>query len=150
NYFAKISGKVKIFRPWDPMGNIGEFAAKVARLWAPKDDKMRKMPFSKSKGFLSALRSSSYDSGAKARAAQFRQYSNIEGGPPNLETGVGEKSMFCSMFVIACYQAVFTTDAATAPVMGLDAQATSPMTLDGYLRSNTTWWKEVNAQPSPE
>jgi hypothetical protein len=81
--------------------------------------------------------------------ALFRQHRNTAGGPPNLKKGVGEMSMYCSMFVIACYQAVLGDDAVTGQVMGLDAKFTSPMTLDGYLRSKGELWEEVNVLSPP-
>src|SRR5262245_46651139 len=115
NYFLSAGGTAKIFRC--KYAGAGADAAAVALRWA--DDLARTLPFAPGKAFLSALRSSSYGSGAKARAAHFRQHRNTAGGPPGLNSGAAEMSMFCSMFVIACYQAALGDDAVTGQVMGL-------------------------------
>lgn len=146
--FRRGRGASKLFRC--RYGTAGAEAAQVARRWAPHTMEVsaERMSFAKGKAFLSALRSSYYGPGAKARAARCRQHRDTEGGPHDLNANIADTSMFCSMFVISCYQAVLGDDAVTGQVMGLDCASTSPMTLHGYLRSNKLW-EEVNAIPAP-
>lgn len=146
NWFIGGGGSCKVFRC--KYQGAGEKAAEVALKWAPqKGSNDRKLPFGKGKAFLSALRSSRYGDGAKARAAFFRQHKNTEGGPPGLASGAAEMSMFCSMFVISVFQAAMPEEV-TRGILALDSKFTSPMTLDGYFHSNQIW-EEVNAVPPP-
>jgi hypothetical protein len=46
--------------------------------------------------------------------------------------------MFCSMFVIAAYQAALG-ELVSAAFMALDAPNTSPMKLQDYLKTAGTW-----------
>lgn len=149
NFFLNSGGEAKIFRC--RYGGAGDDAATVARQWAPSgfDVQSRRMSFSAGKAFLSALRSSRYGSGAKARAANYRRHRARQGGPPDLGNGVADMTMFCSMFVIACYQAALGDDAVTGQVLALDSQCTSPMTLDGYLCGHSNMWEQINAIPAP-
>jgi hypothetical protein len=139
------SGTVQVFRLKILPGTAGA-AAKVANNWAEKDDENNVgMKFSKSKGGLCALRSSMFGPGAKERAQFYRANKDRKGGPvdwKNWERGT-HKSMFCSMFVVACYQAALE-DYRIEQVLALDAKNTSPMYLDGYLR-NSPHWETVGA-----
>jgi hypothetical protein len=88
-----------------------------------------------------AFHSSSYGSGARERARLYYQHRNTAGGPPGVKHD--KKSMFCSMFVIAVYQAA-VGEALAASYMALDAKNTSPMKLHDYLNANA-FWEQVRA-----
>jgi hypothetical protein len=114
-------------------------AAEVARTWGPTEDQASQMTYSAGNAGLSVFRSSSFGDGAKQRAVWYRRYKDTVGGPPEFQKlEAGTAAMFCSMFVIACYQAVMQ-DADIGQVLALDAQNTSPMYLDGYLKSSEHW-----------
>ncbi|MDB5309171.1 MAG: hypothetical protein JWO38_3373 [Gemmataceae bacterium] len=137
--FGTCDGSVQVFR-LGILDDVPPEAAGVALTWAPNSGSNLRYSISKAVGC--AFRSSSFGSGAKKRAAFYRAHRNTRGGPPG-EDGGTFKSMFCSMFVIACYQAVMD-DARTDGVLSLDAKNTSPMYLDGYLR-NSPHWSTINA-----
>lgn len=92
--------------------------------------------YSVSKALAPGFHSSSYGSGAKERARFYHSHRNTVGGPPGIKND--KKAMFCSMFVIACYQAALGENVAAA-YMALDAPYTSPMKLQDYLLSCGTW-----------
>jgi hypothetical protein len=124
---------------------IAAAAAVVARKWATTDKDNVGMKFGTAKAGLCAFRSSTFGPDARQRAVFYRQQKDTAGGPQdwkNLDRK-SHKAMFCSMFVIACYQAVMD-DATTETMLALDAKTTSPMYLDGYLR-NSALWHTVNA-----
>jgi len=114
-------------------------AAQVARTWGPSEQGTSQMTYSAGNAGLSVFRSSSFGDGARQRAAWYRRYKDEVGGPPEFhKLEAGTAAMFCSMFVIACYQAVMR-DAEIGKVLALDARNTSPMFLDGYLKRSEHW-----------
>ncbi len=142
-YLLGYSGSCQVFRM-----NHAEYPAMAGRVggtWSAPAAGLGAMPYSVPKGFLSAFQSSSYGPGAKQRADFYRANRDQVGGPAdfkNLADGRA-KAMFCSMFVIACYQAVMP-DAYVEQMLALDAKHTSPMYFDGYLKGSQHW-QQVNA-----
>jgi hypothetical protein len=136
---AGEGGSCQVFR--QDNDHIADQAGEVAQTWAPLAQGSN-MRYSAWKAFGSVFRSSSYGPAAKQRQALYRANRATQQGPQDLRDH-HVKSMFCSMFVIACYQAVMG-DVLTESVMALDAKNTSPMYFDGYLRNNN-WWHSVNA-----
>lgn len=139
SYCKACSGKLQVFRLKITPETAAD-AAKVALKWSTHDDNAVGMEFAKDKAGACAFRSSFFGPAAKARAQFYRENKNREGGPvdfKNWERGT-HKSMFCSMFVIACYQAVME-DYRIEQILSLDAKTTSPMYLDGYLRTSPHW-----------
>ena len=133
-------GTLQVFRMMaTPL--IAAAAGAVARTWATTDRQDVGMKFANAKAGMCAFRSSSYGSGARSRAALYRAEKDRRGGPQDWKNLDREthKGMFCSMFAIACYQAVMD-DATTEQTLALDAKATSPMYLDGYLRNSPLWY----------
>jgi hypothetical protein len=109
-------------------------AAQVGRTWATGDE-AGKWKFGKA--LRGGLGSSSYGDAAKRHAAFYRANRTTANGPPN-------QDWFCSMFVIACWQAALDNDAGTEQYMKLDAPYSTPMTLVTYLESNPgNWTKSV-------
>lgn len=96
--------------------------------------------YKSSKALKSGFRSSKYGDDAKARAAIYRKYREAEGGPPSRD-GKEQKHWFCSMYVIACWQAAMASDAEVEQYMRLDASYSTPMTLATYLENHTEWTK---------
>ncbi len=135
------SGTLQVFRSM--IGTIAKEAADVARTWASRHEGT--MKFASDKATSSAFQSSAYGPAAKQRAQFYRSARTHEGGPSDWKDFVEQKrkSMFCSMFVIACYQAVMPDDLIEL-VLSLDAKHTSPTYLDGYLR-NSKCWRTVGA-----
>ncbi len=82
------------------------------------------------------LGSARYGSRARERA---QRYHNSPDAPP-FSTNDPSRSerMFCSMFIVAAWQAAVGPDKA-ATIMGRDAAYTSPVNLHGYLVGNTEW-----------
>lgn len=111
-----------------------EEAAVVASRWTEGDNNMPYAHLSKVVG--AAFHFSGYTKEARKRAKFYAEHKNTRGGPPG--TAQEKKSMYCSMFVIACYQAVFG-ESASAMYMPLDAKNTSPMTLESWLKDNRAW-----------
>ena len=147
NYLLHVTGAVKVFR----MRGRFDFAAlagKVGDKWSETPDGKPRMgmPYATGKAFLSAFSSSSYGSGGKQRAAFYRADKDKAGGPQDLKNmGEGRsKAVFCSMFVIACYQAVMS-DMYVEQMLAMDAKHTTPMYLDGFLKGSQHW-EQVNAQ----
>jgi hypothetical protein len=108
-------------------------AGDVAARWATGESGSWKL----SKAVASAFGSSSYGSGAKRRAAFYRAHGNTPGGPPSSD-GEGKKGWYCSMFAIACWQAVLD-EVTTERYLKLDARYATPMTLTTYLENNPAW-----------
>ncbi len=147
NYLLGVTGACKLFRMRGQY-DFGTLAGQVGAKWAeaPEGAPRTGMPYATSKAILSAFSSSSFGSGAKQRAAFYRAARDKAGGPQDLKnmTEGRSKAMFCSMFVIACYQAVMS-DMYLGQMLALDAKHTSPMYLDGYLKGSQHW-EQVNAQ----
>lgn len=120
-----------IFRANDPAA--AERVADTAKRWANE----KGGEYSKRKAIVSALGSSKFGSQAKARAEHYRTHVNTPGGPPAKDASE-KKHWFCSMFVIACWQAVLT-EQETSDRMALDARYATPMTLGTYLTNNVHW-----------
>lgn len=126
----------------------------VAQKWAAVNFDDNEPPgdlnYSRLKAFMSALGSHTFGPGASNRAALYRTYRNTIGGPTGDSSTADrptKKGFFCSMFVIACYQAASPDDAYCRKYLALDAKYTTPMALDGYLRSNRTRWRLVASRP---
>ena len=139
---SRASGTLQVFRLM--IGDtIPKEAAEVARTWAPRID--GEMEFAPGKATLSAFHNSGYGPAARARAQFYRSARTHAGGPSDFKDFVRgtRKTMFCSMFVIACYQAVMP-DTLVEDVLALDAKHTTPPYLDGYLR-NSMLWRSVGA-----
>lgn len=132
-------GTLQVFR-MSATPLIAAAAAAVARTWATTDKKDVGMSFATGKAGACAFRSSAFGPGARARAQLYRAEKGRAGGPQDWKNLDREthKAMFCSMFVIACYQAVMD-DALTEQNLALDAKTTSPMYLDGYLQNSPLW-----------
>ena len=113
-------------------GDLAGKAAEVAKKWTAVEGK-----YNVRKGILSAFGSSSYGSGAKERAGIYRANRDESGGPQNKDDD-GKKSWFCSMFVIACWQAACNEED-TASLMALYARNSTPMTLASYLFNHPEW-----------
>jgi hypothetical protein len=106
--------------------------------------------YSVKKAVLSALGSHAFGPGASERAQVYRNSRAIAGGPPatgSTPQNPKKKGFFCSMFVIACYHAAFPDDQLCKKYLPLDAKYTSPMTLDGYLRTRGSPWRLVGTLP---
>jgi hypothetical protein len=111
-------------------------AAQVGKTWATGDAAGK---WKLGKAMRSAVGSSSYGDDAKKHAAFYRANRNTKNGPPN-------QNWFCSMFVIACWQAALDNDAETQQLMKLDAPYSTPMTLVTYLENSPLYWtKRVQA-----
>lgn len=122
-------------------------AGQVGATWTATEGLGRPgMVYSTPKGSVCAFGSSSFDSGARRRAAFYRANANTLGGPQDIGNMLEgrSKAMFCSMFVIACYQAVMP-EMYAEQMLALDAKHTTPMFLDGYLKASQHW-TQINAQ----
>ncbi len=153
-YLKDHGGSLAVFR-MQADGNDFEYAiyaGAVARRWAAinrDDNEVGESSYSSLKAFMSALGSSAFGPGASNRAALYRRHKDTYGGPPadRERPGHTHKGFFCSMFVLACYQAASPDDAYCRKYLALDAKYTTPMTLDGYLRSNRNRWRLVGTLP---
>ena len=140
SFLGAGSGACQVFR----MKGEFDFASRagaVAETWtSPDKTAPRKMVYATGKAICSAFQSSSFGSGAKQRAAFYRQHAATRGGPTDLQNMKQgrAKAMFCSMFVIACYQAVMS-DMYCEQMLALDAKHTTPMYFDGYLKGSQHW-----------
>ena len=112
---------------------LANAAHEVALKWTQS---VRNGGYSIKKALAPGFHSSSYGSGAKERARFYHSHRNTIGGPPGVKHD--KKEMFCSMFVVACYQAALGENMSAA-YMALDAPYTSPMKLQDYLSSCGTW-----------
>ena len=111
-------------------------AGQVAEIWTRGGSE--NMPYAHWHKVMSpGFHNSDFGSGAKTRAQHYVNHKNTIGGPAGFKDGT-KKSMFCSMFVIACYQAALG-EAMSGFLMALDAKHTSPMKLESYLYSNSHW-----------
>ena len=139
-FLLGASGALQLFRQKGQFDFAAE-AGKVGATWAmAAEESPGGMPYATSKAFCSVLQGPSFGSGAKQRAAFYRQSKDRQGGPAdlaNMRDG-RSKAMFCSMFVIACYQAVMS-DMYCEQMLALDAKHTSPMYLDGYFKNSQHW-----------
>ncbi len=102
--------------------------------------KKARLRYAKGKAGGSVFHRSYYGGKARKRADFYAEHKDTKGGPQDLkdvEKG-HHKSMFCSMFVIACFQAVLA-DRERRRCMALDAKHTSPMALDEYLKKTGCW-----------
>jgi hypothetical protein len=129
---ASYSGSMLVFRltgsSW-----AGKAAQDVALAWT---DGPSTGTYNTAKAANPAFHSSSYGSGARERARYYHQHRRTRGGPPGVKHD--KKSMFCSMFAIAVYQAA-VGEVLSESYMALDAKNTSPMKLHDYLRTNGFW-----------
>jgi hypothetical protein len=94
------------------------------------------MGYALGKATAPAFGLSTYGPAARERARFYHQHRNTAGGPPGVKHE--KKTMFCSMFVIACYQAALG-EVHAATYMALDAKNTSPMKLQDYLVNSGLW-----------
>jgi hypothetical protein len=153
-------GAIAVFRMRASAGEavFASDAGHVAGRWAPTLLGEKGSPiapgepsnYSRTKAFFSAFGSHVFGPGASQRAAVYRKHKDTPGGPPSdSSTGAHprKKGFFCSMFVIACYHAAFPTDDLRKKYLPLDARYTSPMTLDGYLRTRGAPWRLVGTIP---
>lgn len=148
-YLANHTGNIAVFRLKDgaDTAGLGTAAARVAATWAnenaPFNDAQVGASYSMWKAVSSAFSSHSFGPGARRRAAHYRAHRGTVGGPTSttqFSRGKDKKKeWFCSMFVIACYQAAMADDAVASRVLALDARNTTPMTLDGYLKGSQRW-----------
>jgi hypothetical protein len=123
-----------IYRPTGPLVGSAKQAAATAERWARPSAQHNRMAFATRKALMAGFGSSSYGAQAQQRAAEYHQYANTDGGPPSLhDNSVRTKSMFCSMFTVAVYQAALGPQV-TSSLMGIDARNTSPMKLADFLR----------------
>ncbi|PVZ70616.1 hypothetical protein [Pelagibaculum spongiae] len=135
----------KVFRCQSCRG-LADLSGIIARKWVPCNSQPRfwkgeeyyygPAAYSARKAYRTFGRSSHYGSGAKQQAALYFQHQ--DGSVPALHNETGIKQMFCSMFVVAIWQAAAGPDA-SAQVMAKDARFTSPMALEGYLVQNNFW-----------
>jgi hypothetical protein len=114
---------------------VAAAAGAVARTWSTGNAGGQIAQYSIRKALRAGFGSISFGPMAKARAAQYHAYAKQAGGPKGFSHD--KKEMFCSMFVVACYQAVGGVNSGT--YMGVDSAFTSPMALEGYLNSSGAW-----------
>ncbi len=146
NYLSGFEGECAVYR-LSGQEQLAAAAGQVGATWSsgPSNEAENGMPFASLKSVCSVFGSASFVRGAKERAAFYRLNKARAGGPQdekNQKQGRA-KAMFCSMFVVACYQAAME-EAQTEALLALDAKYTSPMYLDGYLKGSATW-QQVNA-----
>lgn len=108
-------------------------AAQVGRTWATGTDAGK---WKLGKALRSAIGIGSYGGDAKKHSAFYRANKATANGPPG-------QDWFCSMFVIACWQAALDNDAQTQDYMKIDAPYSTPMTLATYLESNRAFWTKT-------
>ena len=134
---AYSAGELRVYRLKEEQRSYAEQAHAVALKWTEPVAGKTAGAYAAGKALLGpAFGLSSYGPQARARAIVYHAYRNTAGGPPGLKHD--KKSMFCSMFVIACYQAALG-DAHSARFMALDAKNTSPMKLQDYLAHASAW-----------
>ncbi|MCP3939922.1 MAG: hypothetical protein GY710_00365 [Desulfobacteraceae bacterium] len=119
-------------------------AQMVACRWAKPED-TKGIPYSIKKSLSPVFHTSSYGLQAQRRAQFYAKHKNTPLGPPSqakysvVPPGLrGKKGMFCSMFVIACYQAAIGVRLSSS-LMALDSKNTSPMKLESYLVKSVKW-----------
>lgn len=132
-------GRVDIWRVPDRLAIAAQSAAQVAMRWSQFN--APKMSFSTRKAFMAGFGSSSFGSEAQRRVDEYQEYRDRPGGPPSLHDPAVSKSVFCSMFVVAVFQAVLGTRVASE--MDADARNVSPMKLHSLL--NQKGWFRVGA-----
>ncbi|MBT9557387.1 MAG: hypothetical protein IV100_15210 [Myxococcales bacterium] len=134
---ASYGGAMLVFRltgsSW-----AGKAAHDVALAWT---DGPSTGTYNTAKAANPAFHSSSYGSGARERARHYHLHRKTRGGPPGIKHE--KKSMFCSMFAIAAYQAALG-EGLSETYMALDAKNTSPMKLQDYLKTNG-FWSQITA-----
>lgn len=148
-YFDRHEGSVGVYRLANEAtgARLAEAAGRVATTWAREFHHGGQGPsqYSLRKAFNSAFRSSWYGPGAKERARKYRAARATDGGPASDKywglsgNKTDKKEWFCSMFVIACYQAATENDEQVQASIPLDARASTPMELDGYIRNSRLW-----------
>jgi len=148
-YFGTHTGKLAAFRlrgTGNPQARqLAMRTSQIAARWAVESgtNHTTDTRYSNWKAFWSAFHMHTYGDGAEKRARIYRTHMNTPGGPPSSNSSRAarneKKDWFCSMFAIACYHAA-TADAVEAKTyLALDAKHTTPMTLDGYVRSSSQW-----------
>lgn len=124
-----------IFRPSPALASVAaKQAAAIAQRWAQPGQQHPPMRFSRRKAFMAGFGSSNYGAQAQSRAAEYHQYKDTNGGPPSLHASQNRnKSMYCSMFVVAVYQAALGPQQTTVH-MNIDARNCTPMKLADFVR----------------
>ncbi|MEO0971574.1 MAG: hypothetical protein AAFX85_00655 [Pseudomonadota bacterium] len=136
------------------LNHVSNDAAAVARDWAMahpnRPNRIRNAKYSASKAFGSVFGSAKYGKQAKRRADTYAASVRRDGGgavearfggPQSTGRGASEdsfKGFYCSMFVVACYQAIMS-ETQRLSYMALDAKYTSPMILEQYLQDSPSW-----------
>jgi hypothetical protein len=125
-----------VFQLQDTLGRLlADDAANAAKVWFEAGKK--KCSYSANAAFKSPFTQSSYGKKARERAKEYRDsFRNTKKLPPSFAG-----SLFCSMFVIAAYQAASYGDEQLRHYLWLDAVHTQPTTLKRYC-GNTSNWKE--------
>jgi hypothetical protein len=140
---------VRIFRLKAAERQAARDAANVAACWCTKP----KGGYSNARAVAAALRPSFYGPFAMNLADHYHEHRNRDGGPPGLLVGTGT-DMFCTTFVIACYQAALGWRR-SMKLMARDATNCLPSTLTAYLSSRDSVWDDlgthdvVHAPPAP-
>ena len=139
---SKVGGwfRVDIWRAPSHLMNVAQAAAQVASTWCG-NAQSKHMQFSVRKAFMAGFGSSSYGQGAQDRVAEYQQYQGTLGGPPSLKNTAVNKSMFCSMFVVAAWQAALGNSVTTE--MNVDSRYVSPMKLHDVLNQKN--WHYIGA-----
>src|SRR5262249_34662919 len=104
--------RVDIWRAPARLDNFASDAARVAATWSKHQ--APKMPFSTRKAFMAGFGGSNFGTEAMKRCKVYYDNRNQDGGPESLHNNSVQKSMFCSMFVVACFQAAMSVNHATA------------------------------------
>jgi hypothetical protein len=145
-YFRR-SGYVraKAFRVASRMDQAIE-AAEIASRWTEDFHPVGTSRFAAWKAFQAAFRSCSYGDDARQRAREFHACRKQQGGPASLHDPENRRrrKVYCSMFVVACYQAALGGEGAFSDTliqrfMALDAKFTLPCDLADYLKGNDRW-----------
>lgn len=134
-------GRIDIWRPPAKLAWAAVFAGQVALRWAQPSNSGAKMQFSKRKVLTAAFGRANYGSGAQNRAMEYHNHRTTVGGPPSLHDPAVNKSVYCSMFVVAVLQAVLGSMSASE--MDVDARYCSPMKLAQVLQQKG--WTPVGA-----
>jgi hypothetical protein len=132
--------RVDIWRAPNHLSNTAQAAAQVASTWCG-NAQSKHMQFSVRKAFMAGFGSSSYGNGAQDRVTEYQNHQGTVGGPPSLKSTSVNKSMFCSMFVVAAWQAALGNSVTTE--MNVDSRYVSPMKLHDVLNQKS--WNYVGA-----
>lgn len=153
DYFGSHGGSFAAFRLRADATTPGLIAgaASAAETWAHTPSNAADPAgthYSTWKAIKAGVSSHIFGADASRRAAIFRQHRATAGGPPSQVSAwsidpwknrSGKMDFFCSMFAIAVYHAASADDAQCRTYMPLDARRTSPMMLDGFLRTSDRW-----------